>query len=450
MTATAPGVPRTSSARVRALLTRASSPASEVGSREAWLLLAAIVAGLAVRVVYVILFRHAALAGDEVEYDAEGQFIAHGHFFWTTVPYGIAHAGAWKAPGYPLWVGLWYALVGHHPEAVRAAQVPLGAVTILLSWILARRLFGARVAIVAAFAVALYPLAWQYEELLYSESLATPLTLGLLILIFSRPPTWRRAIAVGLLLGLTMFVRPTTEFVLAGALVAWILEAGWRRGVGMTVAALLVAVCVIVPWTVRNAVVLHGFVPISLQDAAAYGTFNPQSASNPFGPWAWQPDPASDAYLFNPRHPLSDVTLRAQLIHRATAYVEAHPSSLLDAFFWNGLSRLWDIRRRSRSVAEVPFEGRSRLVTDLGLDVYDVFLPLALIGLWRVRRRRWLVLGFLAIALAASVVYTIDSGTRYRAPLEPLIAILACVGVLGSQTPPRAPDADRNRPSGSI
>lgn len=420
-------------ASARGLLTRAARPGGAVGARESWLLVTAVSVGLLVRIVYVVLFRHAPLAGDEVEYDAEGLLIAHGHLFWTRAPYGILHAGAWKAPGYPLWVGLWYALAGHHPEVVRVAQVPLGAVTIFLTWLLGRRLFSSRVAIVAAFVIALYPLAWQYEELLYSESLATPLTLGLLVLIFSRAPSRRRSIAVGGLLGLALLVRPTSELVLAGALVAWGIAIGWRRGTGLTAVAALVAIVVVAPWTVRNAIVMHGFVPISIQDAAAYGTFNPQSASNPFGPWAWQPDPPADAAIFNPHHPLADVALRSQLMQRATAYVEAHPSSVIKAFFWNGLSRLWDVRHRSRSLAEVPFEGRSRLVSDLGLDVYDVLLPLALVGLWRARRRRSLLLGVLAIAFAASVVYTIDSGTRYRAPLEPLIGTLACAGALGAR-----------------
>lgn len=410
-------------------------PCSEVGAREGGLLLGAVVLGLVIRIVYVVLFRHAPLAGDEFEYDAEGQLIAQGHFFYTHLPYGILHAGAWKAPGYPLWVGVWYALVGHHPEAVRLAQVPLGAVTIVLSWMLARRLFGARVGTAAAFVVAIYPLAWQYEELLYSESFATPLTLSLLILIFTRTPTPRRAIGFGLVLGVALYIRPTTEFMLAGALVAWGLAVGWRHGLRLTVIGALTAIALVAPWTVRNAIVMHGFVPISMQDAAAYGTFNPQSASNPFGPWAWQPDPPADADLFNPRHPLSDVVLRSRLIARATSYIEAKPSSLLKAFFWNGLSRLWDVRHRSRSLAEVPFEGRSRLVTNLGLDLYDLLLPLSLVGLWRARQRRWLVLGVLAVALATSVVYTVDSGTRYRAPLEPLIVTLACAGALGTRTP---------------
>jgi len=59
-----------------------------------------------------------------------------------------------------------------------------------------------------------------------------------------------------------------------------------------------------------------------------------------------------------------------------------------------------------------------------------VLFVLALAGLWRRRRRRELVWPVLALALAASIVFTIDSGTRYRAPLEPLIAVLACSAVL--------------------
>jgi hypothetical protein len=182
---------------------------------------------------------------------------------------------------------------------------------------------------------------------------------------------------------------------------------------------------VLAPWTIRNAVVMHGLVPVSLQDAAAYGTFNRDSANDPVLPYAWRPLPPSDAYLYDPRHPLSDVEFRSRLTKAARQYIRAHPSSVLKAFFWNGLSRLWDARRPSRALAEVHFEGRSRLVSKLGLWVYYVLAPLALLGLWRLRRRTSLVIPVAAIALGASLIFTIASGTRYRATLEPLIAVLA-------------------------
>jgi 4-amino-4-deoxy-L-arabinose transferase-like glycosyltransferase len=408
-----------------------------VGRRERRLLVLAIVLGVVARIAYVLATRHYALAGDEIEYDSEGWLIATGHFFYTRAPYGFLQVGAWKPPLYPLWIGMWYALVGHHEFAVRLAQVPLGAITIVLSWVLARRLFGSRVALAAAFVVALYPLAFQYEELLYSESFATPLTIALLIVIFTGTPTRRRAVLCGVLLGVSLLMRTSEVFVLAGVLVAWGLAAGWRRGIGLTALTVLVTALVVAPWTIRNEIVLHGFVPVAIDDAALYGTFNAQSAHNPVYPYAWESVPPGYAELFNPKHPLSEIKLHSILLHRAFSYIGAHPTSLLGAFFWNGLSRLWDIRRRSRALNEVGFEGRSRFITNVGLDIYDVLLPLALFGLWRARRRRPLVLGVLALALGASVVFTADSGTRYRAPLEPLIAVLACAGALGA----RAPDA---------
>ncbi|HVS29336.1 MAG TPA: hypothetical protein VHE14_07270, partial [Solirubrobacteraceae bacterium] len=86
---------------------------SEVDRRERTLLVAAILLGLAVRVGYVLITGGHHLTGDEPEYDIEGRFLVHGHFLWSTTPYGIAHASMWKAPIYPAWVGVWYALIGH-------------------------------------------------------------------------------------------------------------------------------------------------------------------------------------------------------------------------------------------------------------------------------------------------------------------------------------------------
>ena len=74
------------------------------------------------------------------------------------------------------------------------------------------------------------PLVWEYYGLLYPEALAVPAALLLYLLFLERPPTARLAIAVGVVAGVGLLIRPSSVFVFAGILAAWVLAAGWRRG----------------------------------------------------------------------------------------------------------------------------------------------------------------------------------------------------------------------------
>ena len=315
----------------------------------------------------------------------------------------------------------------------------------MLTWLLGRRLFGPEAGIAAAAVTALFPFAWEYYGLLYSEALAIPLTVAVFLLLLERTPTTGRALGVGALIGVGILVRPTSFFLFAAVLTAFVIAAGWRRGVGLTALAVALAALVVVPWTVRNYVVAGALIPISIQDAAAYGTFNSQSASDPEFPYAWRAvlrDPPD--VLAGP--PVSDAELRSGLQDFAFDYIGDHPSSLAGAFFWNGLSRFWDIRRPAHAVFETPFEGRSRTLGWIGIFAYWAILALAVAALWTYRRRRALVIPILAMALAASVVFLSDAGTRYRAPLEPLLVVLAC----GFAVPPLVARFRARRPEALV
>lgn len=391
------------------------------------MLLAALGAGLALRVAYVLATYDHTLAGDEPEYYLEGLRATQGNWFWTDRPFDIPHAGMWKSPGYPAFVGLAYLVFGVGVGKLLLLQtVLLGPIVIVLMWLLARRLFDSRVATVAAFAGALYPHMWQWEGRMYPEALALPLGILLLLLVLERTPTPRLAVAVGAVLAASLLVRPTAFFFLAGVAVAWWMAAGLRRGTLMLGLSVLVMVALIAPWTARNYRVAGDFIPLSMQDSAAYGTFNDDAASDPRSPYAWRVRTTREAQLFSgPAIP--DAEFRRELQHRALHYIKEHPDSLAKAFFWNGLSRTWDIRRPQYAIDEVAFEGRTRGVSIVGIAAYYVLLAAALVALWRLRARRTLVYPLLAMALAASVVFTSAAATRYRLPLEPMIVILACV-----------------------
>jgi 4-amino-4-deoxy-L-arabinose transferase-like glycosyltransferase len=399
--------------------------------RERWLLAAAMALSAAIVATYVLATRPNELLGDQIEYHEEGVFFTEGRFWWTELPFGVAHEGMWKAPGYPAWTGFWYELLGTSPFRLALVQgFILAPLSVCFAWLLSRRLFGDRAASVTAFVVAAFPLAWEHIGLLYPEALAIPLTTLVLYSFLGREPTRTVVLATGLLMGVSLLVRPTAFFLFAGIAAAWIVAEGWRRGLLKTATTVGLAVLVVLPWTVRNFVVTDGgFVPISVQDGAIYGTFNDESANDPENPYAWRfvlEDPPD--VLEGP--PVDDPTLRRELTQAGFDYIQEHPFSVVEAFFWNGLSRFWDVRRPGHAVDEVPFEGRSKPVTIAGLAMYYVLLPLALFGLWRLRHRREILIPLLALAAGASIVFMTASGTRYRAPLEPLIAVLAVSAVV--------------------
>ena len=415
-------------ARARRLAERVVGPPA-ASRRELALVAVAIAVGLSLRLAYVLITQDHTLAGDEPDYDTQGRFLADGEFLVGIRPTGEPHETLWKAPGYPVWVGVWYAILGADVDRVLAVQaLLLGPVTIVLTWLLGRHLFSRWVGVLAAGVVAVYPFAWQFEARLYSEALGTPLLLLLLLVVLGRPPTTGRAAVVGALMAVIVLVRPSSILLLAGVALAWWVAAGWRRGTVLTAVTVGVTVLAVAPWTYRNYVIQGGFVPISAQDAAGYGVFNDDAANDPDKPYAWRAFTTRERDLLArlPSGELTETEFRDELRSRMVDYIEEHPESVPKAYFWNGLSRLWDIRRPSHVLDEVPFEGRSAKLTWAGLGMYWVLLPLALAGLWFARARREIVLPVLGIALAASVVYTLDATTRYRAPLEPVIAILAC------------------------
>jgi 4-amino-4-deoxy-L-arabinose transferase-like glycosyltransferase len=393
-------------------------------------IVAALVAlGVALRLGFVLATTGHTLVGDEIEYDIQGRFITEGRFFWSTTPTGEPHATVWKVPGYPLFVGALYTVLGADPDRVFVVQALLcGSLTIVLTWVLARRLFGPLVAVAAAAVVAIYP-SWQFETRLFAEALVTPLTLAVLIVVLERPASTRRALGVGALVGASILLRPGSLYLIPAVAVAWALTVGLRRGALLTGATVAIACLVILPWSIRNYDVTGEVIPLSAQDAALYGVFNDDAANDPVRPWGWRYRTTRDRDIYERAHELSEVEIYRMLRSRAFDYIRANPEAVPQAFFWNGLTRLWDVRRPRHILDEAATSGRSQRLTHVQLVMHYVLLPLALLGLWLARDRRAVVLPLVTLALAASVVYIGDATTRYRAPFDPVIVILAMSAV---------------------
>jgi 4-amino-4-deoxy-L-arabinose transferase-like glycosyltransferase len=188
------------------------------------------------------------------------------------------------SPGAPLlYAASFYATGGPREGVGRIVEALLGVVAIVVVFLLGRRLGGGPAGLIAAFAVAVYPPFIHSTGALFSEPPAI-LTLPAGVLAFlwaSEQERLRAWLLPGLLFGLTALIRP--EYLVVGGAFA-VLAAirvgrarGWRPG--LAGAALLVAAFLlpIVPWAVRNVVVLDRVVPISTGGGKALyvGTFLP-------------------------------------------------------------------------------------------------------------------------------------------------------------------------------
>ncbi len=175
------------------------------------------------------------------------------------------------SPGAPLlYAASFYATGGAREGTARIVELLLGLGAIVIVYLLGRRINCRPAGLVGAFGVAVYPPFIHSTGALFSEPAAI-LTLPAAVLAFlwanderRQPWAW---LLPGLLFGLTALVRP--EYLVVGiafavlALIGVGRERGWRPG--LAGAALLVAALLlpILPWAIRNQIVLDRTVPIS-------------------------------------------------------------------------------------------------------------------------------------------------------------------------------------------
>jgi 4-amino-4-deoxy-L-arabinose transferase-like glycosyltransferase len=189
---------------------------------------------------------------------------------------GAASPYDWS-PGAPLfYAAVYYATGGVHPGAVRLVVALLGALTIVLVYLIGRRLAGPLAGLAGAALFAIYPVTIFFTGKLMSEPLATLTLAGAVLSFFwagDRGRHWPAWALPGLLLGLTAFARPEyLAFVVVFAVIAL-----FRGGLVPALVLALAFALPIVPWTLHVSSAEGRFVPISTGGGKALfiGTYLP-------------------------------------------------------------------------------------------------------------------------------------------------------------------------------
>jgi len=368
---------------------------------------------------------------DSRSYDNLARGLATGHGW-------VAGSSAYRPPGYPFFLAAVYWLVGvPHPHglthtggwtAVRLVEAVLATGTVALIGILANQVAGRRVAVASLAVAAVYLPLILVGVSLVAESLLVPLVLGATVCaLHSRHCARRRRwiLAAGVLCGLAALTRGN-GVVIAPALagVVWTGRPRFRRqSLGAPALLLVVTALTIVPWTIRNAIAQHAFIPVTTElGATLAGTYNDVAARNHF---FWESKYPNYRAL-RENHRLPESVRSSRLLDAVLRYIGEHPTDVPRAMFWNTV-RLADLQGRviSRTTASSDVEANAS-TADLAVYVFWAVGLLAIVGLLIQRFRNvpkalWLIPALIWLSEAP-----ITTGTpRFRAALDPWIILLA-------------------------
>jgi 4-amino-4-deoxy-L-arabinose transferase-like glycosyltransferase len=387
--------------------------------------------------------------------------------------YPIFHDGhhvvptAYRPPGFPAFLAAAHTVLGGNTMAdtlgPRLAQCAVGVALVALVGIVAARLFDRRTALVAMTLAALSPVLVVFGSSLISELLFTTLLLAAVAAALrarSAPGAARWAVLAGLLAGAAALTRSQGLLTLpAVALIAW-----RPRSPAGTIAVVLAGIAVVAPWTVRNAVVLHAFVPVSTETGNTLaGTYNDLSANDPLMPAAWHDPRLSGLYpAVRAAHRYSEAGLDRALEHAAVHYVTDHPLYPLRVAFHNAgrLTGLASASWSAWSLHTVSLSPRAGTLVRIALLLTTL---LALVGAFS-RRARHLPIGWwLTGVVLAAPTLLVNAEQRFTVPLQPWLILLAALPISAAldrvtgvtwrparwrPSPPRQPAGARGRPTG--
>jgi 4-amino-4-deoxy-L-arabinose transferase-like glycosyltransferase len=389
----------------------------------------------------------AGLFNDTLFYHRTADMLASGHGFASNP--GVPTA-QWP-PGFPFLLSLAYRVTGPDPLTGELINALLGALTVALLYLLARSLFGRVAGTIAAGALALLPGSILWTDVLLSETLFAFMLVGFFALVAWLPPRPWSVAVLGVAIGLSILTRGEAILLIPALLAVWWPELPRRAWLLRSAAAIGIALLVVAPWSVRNTLALDTFVPLSTNASTTlWSGHNPDATGGqiyasaellrdvPRSGTAREVEEsrllrreAIDFMLSNPRRELELIPLKLLNLNRGDSW----------ALEWVNPGEAADRPIAADLVTPI------RVVADFGY--YGLLLAtlasLVLCGrlLWRDRVLRGVLVLFAGALVMFGFVYY--GNYRYRAPLEPLMLLVAAPllarlyelrGQLGAPGPP--------------
>jgi 4-amino-4-deoxy-L-arabinose transferase-like glycosyltransferase len=359
---------------------------------------------------------------------------------------GTRGPSAYFAPGYPYFLALVDLIDGHetrrdgavHPA--RIAQAVLGTITVALIGLVALELFGATAGLIALALAAVYPVGIELAGTLVAENLLTALVLaavyaGLRVRRAAKPLTAYAWVAgAGVLTGLATLTHENGVLMVLPLLAAvWTRRPHFAaRSLAAPALLLVTTALAILPWTIRNAVVMHRFIPVSDETGITLvGTYNAASAGNSGVRYKWRifyGIPGERPLIRQASH-LTEPQIGDKLQHQALHYISEHPTAPIQVAFHNTL-RMFELEGTFAWHASAAAISLPVSTARVGVIGFWIVCLLALAGAFSKPVRagpKWV--WAVPLLLALSVVLINVETPRFRAPVDPFLILLAAAAL---------------------
>jgi hypothetical protein len=332
---------------------------------------------------------------------------------------GSTGSTAFLAPGYPILVGLIFRLFGSYSLVSAAVLMTLqtlfAILTVAIIMHVARRLFGAPAANLAGTLWAVsFPIIWL-PAIPWETSLSTLLLIGMIALALRCRdiPSMSLWVLVGAYCGLAMLVNPSLMLALFAILGWTIYQTVSVRRYGPLICA-LAFLAVFAPWPIRNARVLHAFIPLRSNFGYELWQGNHAGATGIFDATL---EPLQNEVEYSKYASMGEVAYMQDKSTLAKTYIRAHPRKFISlsakrvTLFWMGTGT----------------DVNSSLV-ELHIVITSMLGLLGLVALFR-KRRSMAMLFLLPLLVFPLPYYITHPDFRFRLVLDPLLTILAAYGV---------------------
>jgi 4-amino-4-deoxy-L-arabinose transferase-like glycosyltransferase len=337
---------------------------------------------------------------------------------------------AWLTPIYPLIVAGLFKIFGVYTRAALFAAILLNitcsATTCIPIFCAGKRMLGVGVGAGAAGLWALFPNAIMIPfEWIWDTSLAALLGATILWATLALPESdrWRDWCGYGLLWGITLMTNPALASVFP-FLLLWLIFRTRRAGqfqFSRPVLATVLALACCIPWTVRNSVVFHRFIPFrsNLSYELYIGNNQNYDERRRGLPTIITQDMETLRYLR-----MGETVFMDEERRKALQFIRTHPAMEMKLIgwrfvdFWMGVADPW----RTFSSTD------SWVIRGILLGNFLSALGVLIGGVTVFARRNPYAVPLVTFPVVFPVLYYLThTSLRYRHPVDPMLLLLTAI-----------------------